>query len=402
MKILSEQLTRENEDYLTIPAIRKFAKQNKIKKISEYDRPELIKELEDFGHLNPKNAEVLQDWFEEVISEGIKTLYMVKAQDIRGNYQKMRVTGMFNQYITNKSGYISTTVAEKFLTLYKIKEYNTILGDVVRFSFVKKVCYQSRINENISVIKIPIQIVLLLQCDIILIQFKSKSGLYEYEEKLENVSETITDGKLVTECLKFITDNLKLNIKTSTTNKNTLYNLLIKYTQTPKIIKEKINGLRDKIENISEDIRYKLCKVNENNKQDIIWDITNIIEKYISINTEDKSIFIDDREAYPIKLISSDEEDSRVEQCSGNVEPLQTKSIFFDNKKMLQKSKQCDGIILKYHRLDNKYFNNEVDVHIQVKSKYMVVKFTRYTMQEDIENVLNSIISSESKSWNIK
>ena len=36
MRILSELLTRENEDYLTIPAIRKFAKTNNIKKIIPY------------------------------------------------------------------------------------------------------------------------------------------------------------------------------------------------------------------------------------------------------------------------------------------------------------------------------------------------------------------------------
>ena len=34
---------------------------------------------------------------------------------------------------------------------------------------------------------------------------------------------------------------------------------------------------------------------------------------------------------------------------------------------------------------------------MQVKSKYMVIKFTKYTPQEDMENVLNSIISSETR-----
>lgn len=398
MKILSEQLTKENEDILTIPAIRKFAKQNKIRKVSEFDRPELLQELENFGKLNNKNEIILKEWFEDVVSEGIKTLYIVKSENIKTNYQKIKTSGKLDSYITNNADYVSNVQANKALTLYKIKEYSSILGEIVRFSFVKKVCFQNKINDKLSVIKIPIQIVFLLKYNTILMQFKSKSGLYQFEEKQEDVHEPITDDKLAIECLNFLIKDLKLDINNCNTNKNTLYNLLTKYTQTPYPIKNRLNVLSNKILDISEDIRVNLCNVSEINKQDLLWDVTNIVEKYISINTQDKTIFINDREAYPIKLISSDEEDSRVEQCSGNIEPLQTKSIFFDNKKMLQKSKQCDGIILKYHRLDNTYFNNEIDVHIKVKPKYMIVKFTRYTMQEDMENVLNSIISSESRS----
>ena len=399
MRILSELLTRENEDYLTIPAIRKFAKANNIKKISDCDRPELLEELEAFGNISLQNESVLKDWFEDILSEGIKTLYIVRSNNLLESYRTNKTLGIFNQ-LCNENKYITGLNANKKITIYRIKEYESKLGKMVRISFAKKTCYQSRINEDIQVINLPIQIVLMLDHNFILIQFKSKSGLFEYEENLEDVSEHLSDDKIANECVEYIKSKLQLTTENHNTNKNTLYNLLNKYTKTPSVIKDKIESLRDEIITVAENIRTELCSVGENNKQDILWDLMNIIEKYISINTEDRSIFIDDREAYPIKLISSDEEDSRVEQCSGNYEPLQMKSIFFDNKKMMQKSEQCDGIYLKYKRIDNMYFNNEVDVHIQVKTRYMVLKFTKYTPQEDMENVLNSIISSESRSEN--
>lgn len=396
MKILSELLTRENEDYLTIPAIRKFAKTNNIKNISDCDRPELLEELESFGRESEEKAEILQCWFEDVLSEGIKTLYVVKSNNLKETYNANKVLGVYSQ-LCQLNRFITGLNANRHLTIYRIKEYKSMLGNVVRMSFVKKVCYQNNINEALQVINLPIQIVLLLEHNAILIQFKSKAGLFQYEERLEDVSERLSDDKIAHECIDYIKNSLQLSVENNRSNKNTLYNLLTKYTQTPQVIQDKINELNESIVNMSETIRTEFCCVNETNRQDILWDLTNIIEKYISINVQDKNIFIDDRDAYPIKLISSDEEDSRVEQCSGNVEPLQMKSIFFDNKKMMQKSKQCDGIYLKYQRIDNKYFNNEVDVHMQVKSKYMVIKFTKYTPQEDMENVLNSIISSETR-----
>lgn len=338
MKILSELLTRENEDYLTIPAIRKFAKTNNIKNISDCDRPELLEELESFGRESEEKAEILQCWFEDVLSEGIKTLYVVKSNNLKETYNANKVLGVYSQ-LCQLNRFITGLNANRHLTIYRIKEYKSMLGNVVRMSFVKKVCYQNNINEALQVINLPIQIVLLLEHNAILIQFKSKAGLFQYEERLEDVSERLSDDKIAHECIDYIKNSLQLSVENNRSNKNTLYNLLTKYTQTPQVIQDKINELNESIVNMSETIRTEFCCVNETNRQDILWDLTNIIEKYISINVQDKNIFIDDRDAYPIKLISSDEEDSRVEQCSGNVEPLQMKSIFFDNKKMMQKSK---------------------------------------------------------------
>lgn len=403
MKYLSDQLIKANEDYLTIPAIRKFAKANKIKNISDCDRPELLNELEKFADGSEDNAIILQEWFENVLAEGIKTVHMIKSLNLKEIYEVNKRLRIYSKILLNgKNDYVNNIGANRTLSLYRMKEYDSELGKIVRFSFVKKVSYLKEVNERLQTINLPVQIVLLLDHNLILIQFKSKSGIYEFASSREELRDRLTDDKLANECINYIINTLKLNYANNLLNKNTLYNLLTRFTKTPAVIKTRIEELKDQLAYMTDLVCDDLCKVSERNKQDVLWDLTNIVEKYISINVEDKSIFTEDRDAYPIKLISSDEEDSRVEQCSGNVEPLQTKSIFYDNKKMMQKSQQCDGIYLKFHRIDETYFNNDVDVHIQVKTKYMIIKFTKYTMQEDMENVLKSIISAQPKIRNVE
>jgi hypothetical protein len=132
-------------------------------------------------------------------------------------------------------------------------------------------------------------------------------------------------------------------------------------------------------------------------KSDILEDINNIVEKYLSINWSDKNIFIQDRSAYPIKLSATDEEESKVEQSAAVAEPLQTKALFFDNKKMLYKSEMCDGVVLQWKRINSKYFpTDSFKVKISVNAKgACIFKFSEYTSQEDIENVVFSLIRAK-------
>ena len=137
----------------------------------------------------------------------------------------------------------------------------------------------------------------------------------------------------------------------------------------------------------------ELCQLQDSQVSDVCDDIKNIVEKYLSITWKDKSIFTKDREAYPIKLNATDDEASRVEQVSGFAQPLQTKTVFFDNKKMLYKNQKCDNIELKWKRKNTKYFNDSFNVNLSVDGKGVcILKFREYVVREDIENVLSKII----------
>ena len=171
--------------------------------------------------------------------------------------------------------------------------------------------------------------------------------------------------------------------------------MLEKYTQTPKEIVELIAQKEAEINNIVENIMNRICILKPGYRNDVESNVLNMVEKYFSINYPDKQIFTKDREAYPLKLNATDEEDSKVEQTAAYEDPLQSKAIFFDNKKMLQKSKTCDGVTFMFDRLNPKYCDRQFKVKIIVNREYCMLKFTEYTMEEDIIHVLFSLISSE-------
>ena len=75
-------------------------------------------------------------------------------------------------------------------------------------------------------------------------------------------------------------------------------------------------------------------------------------------------------------------------------EPLQSKAIFFDNKKMLQKSQACDGVTFMFARINTMYCSKQFKVKIVVNKDYCILKFTEYTMEEDIIHVLFSLIGT--------
>ena len=107
-----------------------------------------------------------------------------------------------------------------------------------------------------------------------------------------------------------------------------------------------------------------------------------------------KDIFIKDRVAYPVKLSATDEEESKVEQTAAAYEPLQTKALFFDNKKMLYKNRSCDGIMLRWKRsCQMSGQTSQFTVKMSMNAKGLCIfKFAEYTAKEDIENVIFSII----------
>jgi hypothetical protein len=138
-----------------------------------------------------------------------------------------------------------------------------------------------------------------------------------------------------------------------------------------------------------------LCGIPENQISGLHCDIRNLFEKYISINRQDKEIFTRKRNAYPVKLCATDEEDSHVDQAAGgDAGPLQSKAIFFDNKRMIDNDKTCDGLTLKWRRNTRTYYTETFTVRISEKKGKCNLSFKEYTAEEDIQDVLFSIIDA--------
>ena len=176
--------------------------------------------------------------------------------------------------------------------------------------------------------------------------------------------------------------------------KRQLYLMLEKYTQTPKEILELMSGKTTETDELVDSLMKNICNLPNNYREDVKSSILNMIEKYFSISYPDKKIFTKDRDAYPLKLNATDEEDSTVEQTAALENPLQSKAIFFDNKKMLQKSQSCDGASFMFNRRNSLYCSKQFKVRVVIEKDYCTLKFTEYTMEEDIIYVLFSFIGT--------
>lgn len=228
--------------------------------------------------------------------------------------------------------------------------------------------------------------------------------MYKYMEEGFNLEKApkfkTTVEKELLKSTKYIADIFNIiiiqRLKASKYFKSKIYYLLDSYTETPtkifELMEEKEKEIKDIIEKVTKDI----CNTPEK-KKDIEWDIKNTVEKYFSITYPDEKIFTNGRNAYPLRLTATDEDDSTVTQRSGNSRPLQSRDIFFDNKRMLQRNKICDGVTFMFSRKKQHYFSDYYQVAISTNKEYCLVKFTTYTKEEDIENVLFSIINAEPK-----
>lgn len=404
---------KNNEDYVTIPAIKNFMHNHPDGqfKLSQ-PREDLMNQIITYAEKEHKE-EIVYDWLDEVLQEGIKDIYIEQAildkklrllfdsEENINEYLKQFVNKAYNKHICLNE------YNEKFIL---INSYYSIdsLGKKIVFIYCKKLHMHDKKKQATKIIDYPVTAEYYIEQDWLLVYAKPRSNLYIYNSQpfnIENAISTTTD-KQIKEVVDLVKEILKLEKtdKTACTNKlkNSVFNLLHKYTNTPLDILNVMESNKDEINKLSNSI-YSLCNnlekcaIPTSMREDIEKDINNIVEKYLSINWKDKNIFIQDREAYPVKLSATDEEESKVEQSAALLEPLQTKALFFDNKKMLYKSKQCDGIVLQWKRKNPAFFADDsfrVKIHVNTKG-HCIFKFSEYTSKDDIENVIFSLINSE-------
>lgn len=402
-----------NEDYITLPAILKFMKKHEIKGTSRGTREELLDKIIEYGN-NDTNANCVLEWIDYVIQEGIKDAYLKSAilsediellakdeENLNSYLQKFIAKGFSTHICSNNYG-------SEFELINAYVEHSK-MGRKIIFIYCKNL-YVYTNSKNQSTIKkviYPVIAEYYIDSQWLLVKAKPKSNLYNWNEEKFDIEKTMstTTEKQIFEVIELVEKILRVNKGDSDTNsselKNRIFKLLKKYTTTPKEIVDIMSNEKEQISNISTLI-CSICSVSDRcqlpigAEKDIDEDIRNIVEKYLSTNWKEKEIFIRDRDAYPIKISATDEEESKVEQTAALFEPLQTKALFFDNKKMLYKNKSCDGITFKWKRIKcSPGKRDKFTVKIFVNQKGMCIfKFNEYTEKEDIENVIFSIIGS--------
>lgn len=400
---IPSSFSNENESYITLPAMKHFAKERRKEDLkTTVDRPELIQDIENFANRSQENQEVVLQWLDTVLKEGIKEvqikyldLELVQVELLR---EEKWIQEIFEPLLVNPD---SPHLCNRYtleLRLYRY-EYNQKEDKSVISLYLGKLISGFDKKNGAATTAYPILIDIYVDSGFITARGKSKSGMYNYmEEFVLETATTTTAEKELKKAIKCVVEWLGIQTKPAhdagPNFRSCLFRMLDRYTKTPKEIVELIENSKEKIENLKDVVVKDICKLRYAYEVDVLSDINNMIEKYFSISFPDKSVFTKDRDAYPLKIMATDDEDSKLEQTAAMEEPLQSKAVFFDNKKMLQKSKLCDGVWFRFLRLDSTYFSKEFNVKIITKSDFCTLKFTEYTAEEDIQHVLFSLINS--------
>lgn len=72
----------EDESYITIPALKRFAKEKKKEDLkTTVDRPQLIADIENYANQSVEKEEEVLDWLDHVLIEGIKDVQIKCIDD---------------------------------------------------------------------------------------------------------------------------------------------------------------------------------------------------------------------------------------------------------------------------------------------------------------------------------
>lgn len=72
----------EDENYITMPALRRFAKEKRKEDLkTTVDRSQLIKDIESYANQSEENKEIVLDWLDQVLIEGIKDTQIKYLED---------------------------------------------------------------------------------------------------------------------------------------------------------------------------------------------------------------------------------------------------------------------------------------------------------------------------------
>ena len=72
----------EDESYITIPALKRFAREKKNEDLkTTVDRPQLLQDIENYANQSPENEAEVLDWLDQVLVEGIKDVQIKLIDD---------------------------------------------------------------------------------------------------------------------------------------------------------------------------------------------------------------------------------------------------------------------------------------------------------------------------------
>ena len=405
MSIIPEFYKRKNEDYITIPVLKKFIKENidSQRNVSSLNKDDCWNDVEAFAEESEQNKEIVFSWIDNTMSEGIQESRISSRACDPALIALISNEKGFKNFI---SSYLSFNVNRHLCENHYSSDSSLVRAtlengknDFVRLLFCKKLYYRETNNSDVTKsIYYPIVVEYYFRSGWLVIKAKSRSNLYEYTEVFNEATPGTTTKKQAESVLKRVEqifnirgDDIK---KDSHVLKTKVFNFLDSLVKTPPEIQRKIDSLCEQMILISNNIA-ELCSVNGGRINDVKEDIKNLFEKHISINYSDIDVFKKDKVAYPIRLSATDKEETKVETTAARTEPLQTKAAFFDSKKILYNQQSCEGLTLMWKRKSQGFFSEEyIPVRITVSNfGECIVSFRKFAEKEDIDDAIWTIIN---------
>lgn len=405
MSIIPEFYKGKDEDYFTIPVLKKFIKDSIVpqQNFSSLNKEECWKMVECFAEESEQNKEIVLSWMDNTMGEGIQESYIysricdpVRIAQISSElgFESFIVSNL--SFKTNRhlcENHYNSDLSLVRATLEKGK------NDLFRLLFCKKLYYREEKKSTITrSIYYPIVAEYYFKSGWLVIKAKSRSNLYEYTEKFDDTTPPTSTKKQVESALARVEQIF--NIHSDDKNKicyflkMKVFNFLDSLVKTPLEIQEILDSLSPQMDSISDNIA-ELCSVKDGKINDIKDDIKNLFEKHISINYSDIDVFKRGKVAYPIRLSATDEEETKVETTAARNEPLQTKAAFFDSKKILYTQQRCEGLTIMWKRKSKDFFSDD-DIPVKIRvatSGECIISFRKYTAKEDIDDVIWTIVN---------
>ncbi|MDE5781494.1 MAG: hypothetical protein K2I03_08460 [Lachnospiraceae bacterium] len=393
----------DRDDYLQNPIMRRFLKEHKIEFVE--NRADYINAIREFAERSKEDRREVRDWLLKVVKEGSKEICYKKIHGIEGWHRdpvlvEAKIKEVYPDCpMKNILNYKNT--GERTMIEYHIitDENNEVIR--IDFTFSMLFLYGETGKEG-NVTIFPIFIEVYLDEGFVVSRGKAKTTLYSYNEKYkfllsENKVDTMSYAvSIINNIITMFEFEMETNAKiVKSENSQMLYRLYEQYSFTPEDVVDKVESQRGLVKGFVNQIFANL-NLNVRNKEKAILDANILVEKFISINGDNESIFKEDRPAYLIKVSADDENElTRIDAASNKKVPLQCTEAFFDSKKSVVKSRQCKRLNLIFRRADETYFkSNPLVVQFGTHKNYGYVKTMQYAEEADIQNVLQAIFDN--------
>lgn len=395
--------SRESEEYITIPAMKRFCDMNNIKQ--GLLREDLFKNIIEFAEQNDENFNIFNSWLNKVLKEGIKHIYL---REVIFNDAAIEA-GLKDVNMVNTTLEHLFPSCPKNSMWYCIPSANMSLqnfsAEIVGNS-VKTLCFEFAIRltqvnskSDKQVITYPIYVDIDLTYGLILGRAKSKNKIFRYTENLstEDTYKKTTEI-LIGQATQIIINALKCSYAPKDMSnsflKRKVYNLFSLSTFTPQFISDQVNGYTSELDKFINQVSSHF-NISDTYHSKMKEDLDIFIEKYLSLTQLTREHLQTDRNFYPIKTASTDEEKTKHSTTSANYEPLQCKEKFFDTKKSIISAGKCDSVSFCHDRQNKKYFGSDpFIISFDVVRGWCIMKLPRYVEEEDVQYVLSRFSNS--------